>query len=425
MKRIALLLTVCLMAVLTKAQTWQKMPQTNGIDTRVNWVISKGGKLYAATANGVWCSASGTGEDWTCLGLQDKEVLFINADDKFIAFTQCDDAYKNVNGQEELDWNKAGTATRKAGQMYEYTGGVFELKNWNPQKRMNRVPTTGMAQIRNEQGNLVLIVPTWGDGIWRSEDGGETFEQVPSFNGDSFDDGIVNNVNVTGAWADPYTPGRVYATDKATGSDHYVLESTDYGKTWHAVYIGNVANPWTFFTRKMNGEQIYYFGGENGSDGQAVLSSTKVEDEAFEPFVPTDMTNGYYWHNFMMLGYDDGPMFVLLSLTGVFTYDETEKTLTLLGEGFEVGPEDTQTEDKRKHMSMAVLNGKLYVSGRTNFIQMCDVSNLVPSETGIKSVTNTTITDGITYDLQGRRTNGKQRGISLVKTANGVKKVIR
>lgn len=328
------------------------------IPAHVNNMSIYDGKLYAATPDGIWVSASKDGGDWSPYGLQGENVLLLNFGEYKLALVDV----------ESVEYNKDGTLST-SGQIFKMNdAGDWKNTNFNKELHKNYRATSGFVQIKDQSGNNVIVVPTWGDGIWRSEDAGETWS-VSDYVTDE-----VSLVDVCKTTVGLFTfPGdnTIYGTDKAGNEDNYLVRSTDYGKTWSIDWVGAFFNPWAFAKRSVNGVETFYFGGENGSNGFTVMSSTANGAEGtWNPCATTDEV-GTYWHNRYMLGVDNGPLFVMCAATGVFLYNDADATLTKLGEDINV------TRDDAKSLShLAMTSDKLYCSSTEHFIQTYDISSL-------------------------------------------------
>ncbi|MFZ4726617.1 MAG: hypothetical protein ACOYMD_14370, partial [Paludibacter sp.] len=111
-----------LSTTLTFAQ-WQKMDLTRSgggtISNAVNQLAFDNGKLYAATADGIFESASAAGADWTSYGLQGKRVFMMSFGVlklALVAETAADDA------------------TKKTLQLYKLDGVAWVNTNFNASK---------------------------------------------------------------------------------------------------------------------------------------------------------------------------------------------------------------------------------------------------------------------------------------------------
>lgn len=360
----------CLTASSMFAQ-WSTLSRTTAdgkeLPLHVNNLVVADGKLYAATTDGIWVSASKKGGDWTPFGLQGQEIALLNFGE-----------YKLASGtvKSPVDTNKDGTPA-DAGQVYILnSSGSWESTNFNPEKLKSFHPTTGFVQLRDDNGTQIIVVPTWGNGIWRSEDAGQTWTKSP-YAVDDFDESLEICKTSPGLF---YFPGDkvIYGTDKASADDHYMIRSFDYGKTWEAIYVTGIHNPWCFTKRKYKGQEILYFGGEKG-DGNTVMRS---EDNGYTwtgCFYEMG-GKGTYTHNRQMLGFDEGPLFVMCAQSGVFLYSDEGEDFVRLGDNLNI------TNAHPKSLTSILVDGEtLYCSSQEDFIQIYDVSDYVTA--GVEGIT--------------------------------------
>lgn len=68
-------------------------------------------------------------------------------------------------------------------------------------------------------------------GLWRSQDGGDTWENITHFKG--LPEGMVGKIGVA---ISPAQPGRVWAIMEAEGDKRGLFRSDDFGQTWQKVY---------------------------------------------------------------------------------------------------------------------------------------------------------------------------------------------
>lgn len=366
MKKFTLFVICCLVSFNMSAQ-WQTLSRTKDgggeIPEKVNFMAIDNGKLYAATTDGIWESASMNGGDWKPFGLQGEEVLIMNFGTYKLA----------VINTTSVDFNKDGTPAT-AGQLYKLSddGSTWELTRFNEGKKKNFRPTTGFVQVKDDQGQQVIVIPTWGDGIWRSEDGGDSWTCCDLLE-DTFDPSLLICKTVVGLFTFPNDPV-IYGTDKAGNNDNYLIRSHDYGKTWEYAWVGSFFNPWAFCKRWVNGVETFYFGGENGSGGYTVMRSINGGAEGTWDICATTDESGGYWNNRYMLGVDDGPLFVMLAHRGVFLYKDEDATLECLGTDLQITDPNNQS---LTHLAMTDKN--LYCSSQKNFIQVYDISSLTSS----------------------------------------------
>lgn len=348
------------------------------IPLQVNNMVEADGKLYVATTDGIWVSASKKGGDWTPFGLQGQEIALLNFGE-----------YKLASGtvKSPVDTNKDGTPA-DAGQVYILNAsGEWETTGFNPEKHKSFHPTTGFVQLKDDQGTQVIVVPTWGNGIWRSEDAGKTWTVSP-YAVDEFDESLEICKTSPGLF---YFPGDkvIYGTDKASADDHYMIRSYDYGKTWEAIYVTGIHNPWCFTKRQYQGKEILYFGGEKG-DGNTVMRS---EDDGYTwtgCFYEMG-GKGTYTHNRYMLGFDEGPLFVMCAQSGVFIYSDEGDDFQRVGEDLQI------TNANNKSLThLLVADDTLYCSSQEDFIQTYDVSDIIPA--GIEGITADKVNGSVKFE---------------------------
>lgn len=354
MKKFTLSLLIGCMAIFNLSAQWQsvdrnKADKSGEIPAKVNFMAIADGKLYAATTDGIWESASMNGGDWTAFGMQGQEVTIINFKDAKLAM---------VNAPSSED------PTKTASQLYKWNGTAWELTKFNAEKKTGYSATTSFAQIRDDAGKLVFVIPTWGQDMWRSEDEGETWEKCP-YAVDSYDPTLIIGQKTIGLFTYENDPA-IYGTDKADYNNQYMIKSLDYGKTWEAFYVGNVFNPWAFHKRMYNGVETYYFGGEAGQNN-TVLTSV----DGGMSWLPSVGDDPIYWHNRCMLGKDDGPLFVMCAASNVYVFDDAKGTLKPLGTGL------TITEANNKSLThMVMTDEKLYCSSVMDGIQVFNLSEM-------------------------------------------------
>lgn len=275
------------------------------IDANVYQMALKDNKLYAATADGIFESASANGGDWVAYGLQGKKVFLLNFDILQLALTIETAADDN---------------TKKTLQLYKHDGTNWVNTNFNPSK-LNVFGTysdnlINFAQIQHGQ-NTVIIVPTWGNGIWRSGDGGSSWTKV------AYEDHPTNGYQFFRKVPGIYTfagDSVIYGTDKADFHMQYLIRSTDFGSTWQHTEVGNFFNPWAFHKRKLAGKDYFYWAGKDGNQGIVWRSA----DSALTWDASTT-SGGDYWDNRRIIGDDDGPLYVMSSPKNV--YVSTEETI--------------------------------------------------------------------------------------------------
>lgn len=362
MKKVTSLLLCCMAAAFPMSAQWttlsNKAADGKELLNHVNNLAIDDGKLYAATPDGIWVSPSLKGGDWMRFGLEGENVLLLNFGEDKLALVDVP----------SVEYNKDGTLST-SGQIFKLNGsGEWENTNFNKELHKNYRATTGFVQIKDNNGKNVYVVPTWGDGIWRSEDSGETWN-VCDYVADPIS-GLEVCKTVVGLFTFP-GDNTIYGTDKADNDNNYLIRSTDYGKTWSIDWVGQFFNPWAFCKRNVNGVETFFFGGENGSNGYTVMKSTEGGAENTWDICSTTDGVGTYWHNRYMLASDDAPMFVMCAATGVFAYNDDDASLIMVGDNLNVNKENT------KSLTHLAKSGKtLYCSSQEYFIQSYDISDL-------------------------------------------------
>ena len=389
MKKISLFIIVSCAIIVNSVAQWQPLDRKKAgggeIPLYVSFMQLDNNKLYAATSDGIWESASKNGGDWVPFGLQGQDVRIMNFKELKLAMTTTT---SSENAQE------------KAGQLYKLNGGKWELTSFNSARKTCFLPTSGFVQIKDDEGKLVILIPTWqqkgeaGQGIWRSEDGGTTWTKCPYVE----DPDAYPNPNLeigercVGLFSYDNDPV-VYGTEKAGRYDNYLIRSYDYGKTWTFDRFGNIFNPWAFHKRKYNGADTYYIGGECGQLGYQVLRSRDTGPDipiiAWKSCMSVDNTAaGMYWQNRCMVGKDEGPLFAMCSGQNVYMYDDKERTM------IPFPPFDDETVPNKYRIKISSTTNafgsavslthmvltdddKLYCSGLFDGIQVIDVNKVL------------------------------------------------
>lgn len=300
----------------TSAQ-WQKMDltKTSGgtIDANVYQMALKNNKLYAATADGIFESASANGGDWVAAGLQGKKVFLLNFDILQLALT--------------IE-TAADDATKRTLQLYKRNGEVWENTGFNASKlsAFGTYPENliNFAQIQNND-QVVIVLPTWGNGIWRSVNSGLTWSQVV------YEDHPTNGYQFFRKIPAIYTfagDNVIYGTDKADFNMQYLIRSTDFGATWQHAEVANFFNPWSFHKRKVANKDYFYWAGKDGNQGVVWRS----EDAGLN--WDASLTAGVeYWDNRRIIGEDDGPLYVMSSVNNVYVSNDNGDSFLPVGTG--------------------------------------------------------------------------------------------
>lgn len=282
----------------TFAAAWQKLDLTKVGGGTINLNINKlelfEGKLYAATYDGIWVSPSANGGDWEAYGLQGQNVSHL-----------CFGVMKLAN----VIITATDDVTKTANKLYKYVDNSWVVTSLNPTglKTFNGVHTS-MAQIQDGNNNTVIIYPTWGNGIWRSADGGDTWTNYAQ---EDVADGKAYK-NVLSIRSFPGTT-TLYGTDKVSGNMQYMIWSTDFGVTWNNRAVGNFFNPYSFFVRKVNNVEYMYFGGQNGGSGIVWCSLDAGVSWQGSPTAGVPQ-----WEVRKIIGDDDGKVYTLNTITDVF-----------------------------------------------------------------------------------------------------------
>lgn len=317
MKKLIVTLLVFIFASTTFAGQWSKlnpaMAAGGSMDASVFNLASANGKLYAATANGIFVSNSGNGGDWTNFGLQGKKVYLMNFDILQLALTI------ETAGDD---------ATKKTLQLYKYNGSTWENTGFNPSrlKIFGDYPEnlTSFTQLRNGD-NVVIALPTWGNGIWISHNGGQAWSQVPMedhpTNGYHFYRKIPGVFSFNGY-------NTIYALDKADFGMQYLSYSNDFGTTWQRKDVDNFFNPWALLKRRYNGTDYLYYGGENGEKGYIYRS----DDEGANWEGSLTLGNGGL-HNRRMLNDENGNLYIMAGIGDVYVSDDNGDSFELFGTG--------------------------------------------------------------------------------------------
>ena len=299
MKKITLsfvLLLIC--TVFTFGGTWQKLDLTKAgggtINLNINRLDLSGGKLYAATFDGIWVSPSANGGDWVAFGLQGQNVTHLNFG-----------VLKLANAQVVA----LNDGTKMANQLYKYNGSSWVLTNLNPGKLSTfGGVSSAFTQIQDGANNTVIVYPTWGGGIWRSADGGTNWTNYAQ---GTTPDGAVYK-NVIGLFTFPGST-TIYGTDKVATDFNYMIWSTDYGVTWNNSLVGQFFNPHSFLVRKVNGVEYMYYGGENGNGGVVWCSM-----DAGASWQGSSTAGVPYWQVRKIIADDNGKIYTLCSVDNVY-----------------------------------------------------------------------------------------------------------
>ena len=125
-----------------------------------------------------------------------------------------------------------------------------------------------------------------GSGIWRSTDGGESWEELT--------DGLPDGMGKIGVAASPAKPGRVWAIVEAEGDDGGLYRSDDGGDSWQQVNKQRVlrARSWYY---------MHVFADPNDADTVYVLNAPFMKSiDGGRSFTPVPVPHGdnhYLWIN--------------------------------------------------------------------------------------------------------------------------------
>ncbi len=340
------------------AETWQKLnlAKTAGgtISTDIYNMCIDGGKLYVATDDGIWYSPSANGGDFEPFGLQGIKVTHLSfkvAKLAFVSVVASDDVTKNC------------------GKLYKLDGANWVITNYNPQSLSSLgVPSANFDQIQDGANNTVILVPIWGNGIWRSTDGGDNFTQYPYATND---DGDVYKV-VTGIWA---FGDMLYGLDKTKYNAQYLLTSTDFGATWSNTLAGNYSSPRAFHKRKFEDVDYTYIAGDFENGG---IGSLNYSDDNFENWNGSYSIGADYWYVNGIIGDDNGPLYIACSKNNVMVSNDNGDTFAPLATGIDIiaSPPRNYLNDLDK------TDTKLYVSTRSvNGIYYYDLTSTGVNQT--------------------------------------------
>lgn len=317
MKKITIILMVWLAAFqLMAVPAWQKLNLTKAAGGTINLNISRmqlvDGKLYAATYDGIWVSPSGNGGDWQPFGLQGEKVTRLSFGNLKLALVTV---------------TASNDPTRTTGVLYKLNGNTWELTNLNPGK----LSTFGSAsseftQIRDTNGKDIILYPTWGGGIWRSDDEGATwtnYTQADTEHGKVFK-------NVLGLNTFP-GDNVVYGTDKVANNDNYLIYSEDYGATWQYKHVGKFFNPHSVFARTVGGKKYLYYGGENGNDGAIWFSDDMGTSWGYSFSMGVE-----FWQCRKITASPNGNLYSMASVNNLYVSKDNGETFAAAGTGLTI-----------------------------------------------------------------------------------------
>jgi len=275
--------------------------------------------LYAAAVGGLYKSVDG-GLHWNSidvgLGITVRSLAVDPANPTTVyAATLSDGVYKSLDGGDSWSPANGGMTSwdvealvidpQSPGTIY---AGTFEYgcegfclfkstnggRSWTPTGRTPDV----LSLAVDPRTPSTLYAGTYGSGIFKSEDGGDSWRAI--------------NVGLTGNFVpsmviDPLTPTTIYAAPVGYPSGPYpvggVFKSTDGGETWNAANRGltadsvrelaiNPRNPSTLYA----GTPVGIFKSSNGGDSWTAmndgLSNTDVLSLAIDPADPDRLYAG-------------------------------------------------------------------------------------------------------------------------------------
>ncbi|NDP20809.1 MAG: T9SS type A sorting domain-containing protein [Paludibacter sp.] len=337
-----LVLFFVLSTILTfSAETWQKLDLTKAgggtISTDIYNISLDGGKLYVATGDGIWLSPSANGGDFEPFGLQGIIVTHLSLKVAKLAVV-------NITATDDV--------TKKCTKIYKLVGANWVITNFNPQSLSTfGSPSASFAQIQDGANNTVIVVPTWGNGIWRSTDGGANFTQY-AFSTNAHGDVYKA---VTGIWAYGNT---LYGTDKTVYNNQYLIKSTDFGATWSNTLAGNYSTPRAFHKRKVGAVDYTYIAGDFENGG---IGSLNYSDDDFANWSSSYSVGSDFWYVNRIIGDDNGPLYIACSKTNVMVSNDNGDSFAPLATGIDIiaSPPKNYLNDLVKSAT------KLYVSTRS------------------------------------------------------------
>ena len=295
---------------------------------------------YMGTTGGVW-KTENAGASWApisdkdfgssavgaiAVAASDPNVLFVGMGEspfRNIASSQGDGVYKSTNAGKS--WAHVGLESiRQIGEIRIHpqnpdvvwvaaqgnayapddTGGIYKSVDGGATwRRVLEAPndTTGAVDLALDMSNpRVLFAALWdnqrepwslrsggeGSGIWRSSDGGESWEKLS--------DDLPGGMGKIGVAASPAKPGRVWAIIEAEGDEGGLYRSDDGGDSWSHLNKERIlrARSWYY---------MHIFADPNDENTVYVLNAPFMKSiDGGKTFSPVEVPHGdnhYLWVN--------------------------------------------------------------------------------------------------------------------------------
>ena len=204
-------------------RAWQAVSGPQKVQT----LISRGTRLYAAAGDGVYTSSDG-GQSWTALtrAFAATQVAVAPSNVQVIYAGTADGCHSGIPG--ELHRSTDGGATWTS-----VTGGPWAI-DINP-------------------ANANHLVALQCDGVYKSTDGGATWAKLPGTGVQNYD-----GVTLTRGVNDRATLYAVYASEGGTAA---IQRSTDDGRTWRLLPTPDMYGLHDLAVDPKNARHIYFVGG--------------------------------------------------------------------------------------------------------------------------------------------------------------------
>lgn len=264
-----------------------------------------GGGSVAYGGDGVWKTVDG-GSTWENVGLADSRYIgriVVDPADPSNVFVAATGALFSTNAERGVYRSvDAGTTWVQVLSVSDSTGAVdLALDPSNP----DRIFATMWERIRRPE-TRTYGGPT--SGLWRSEDGGDTWSELTN----GLPGGSRGRIGVAVAVA-PSSPSRVYAIyADATGYFDGLYRSDDAGDSWSAVSASGLGTfyssyGWWFGRIWVNpsnanalwADGIYLYRSTNGGDSFSSIGNSMHADHHAQWFSPSNP-------NFILKGNDGG-----------------------------------------------------------------------------------------------------------------------